>query len=307
MNWMPTTLQKNRILYLSIAAALATMGMKFAAYWITGSVGLLSDALESIVNLAAALVAFVALMIAMRPADVTHPYGHDKIEYFSSGVEGTLILFAAGGIIFSAVQRLLHPMPLADLDMGLLLGLVAAATNFLVARLLLRAAQQHDSITIEADAKHLLTDVWTTGGVLAALMVIKFTNWTIIDPLIAFAVGGNIIFSGIDLLRRSFRGLMDFRLPAEEIAAIEDVLGMYVGRQRVYHNLRTRKSGSQRFIEFHLLVPGDTSVREAHALCERIENEIRRRLRNTIVTIHTEPADELASYQDAEMSLPYGK
>jgi cation diffusion facilitator family transporter len=304
---MPISLAKNRILYFSIAAALITMGLKFAAYWISGSVGLLSDALESIVNLVAALVAFVALMIAVRPADATHPYGHDKIEYFSSGVEGALILVAAAGIIYSATQRLLHPMPLAELDAGLLLGLVAAATNFLVAQLLLRAARHHDSITIEADAKHLLTDVWTTLGVLAALFVVKFTNWTIIDPLIAFAVGGNIIFSGIDLLRRSFHGLMDFRLPPDEIAAIENVLGMYVGRQRVYHNLRTRKSGSQRFIEFHLLVPGDTSVREAHALCERIENEIRRRLSNTIVTIHTEPADELASYQDAEMSLPYGK
>ncbi|MCI0693831.1 cation diffusion facilitator family transporter [candidate division KSB1 bacterium] len=304
---MPIIHQKNRILYLSIAAALITMGLKFAAYWITGSVGLLSDALESIVNLATALVAFVALMIAVRPADATHPYGHEKIEYFSSGVEGALILVAAVGIIYSAIQRLLNPMPLAELDTGLLLGLVAAATNFIVAQLLLSASRHHDSITIEADAKHLLTDVWTTIGVLAALLVVKFTNWTIIDPLIAFAVGGNIIFSGIDLLRRSFRGLMDFRLPAEEIAAIEDVLGMYVGRQRVYHNLRTRKSGSQRFIEFHLLVPGDTSVREAHALCERIETEIRRRLSHTIVTIHTEPADELASYQDAEMSLPYGK
>jgi cation diffusion facilitator family transporter len=304
---MQTTFPKNRILYLSIAAALITMGLKFAAYWITGSVGLLSDALESIVNLVAALMAFVALMIAMRPVDATHPYGHDKIEYFSSGVEGALILVAAAGIIYSAIQRLLHPMPLAELDAGLLLGLVAAATNFLVAQLLLGAARHHDSITIEADAKHLLTDVWTTIGVLVALLVVKFTNWTIIDPLIAFAVGGNIIFSGIDLLRRSFRGLMDFRLPAEEIAAIEDVLGMYVGRQYVYHNLRTRKSGSQRFIEFHLLVPGDTNVRAAHALCERIEKEIRRRLSNTIVTIHTEPADELASYQDAEMSLPYGR
>ncbi len=304
---MPLSLAKNRILYLSIAAALVTMAMKFAAYWITGSVGLLSDALESIVNLAAALVAFVALMIAGRPADATHPYGHEKIEYFSSGAEGALILVAAAGIIFSAIQRLLHPMPLAELDVGLLLGVAAAATNFLVAQLLLRAARHHDSITIEADAKHLFTDVWTTAGVLAALLVVKFTNWTIIDPLIAFAVGGNIIFSGIDLLRRSFHGLMDFRLPAGEIDAIEEVLSTYVGRQRVYHNLRTRKAGSQRFIEFHLLVPGDMSVRDAHALCEQIENEIRQRLRNTTVTIHTEPADELASYQDAEVSLPYGK
>ncbi|MDZ7291478.1 MAG: cation diffusion facilitator family transporter [candidate division KSB1 bacterium] len=300
-------MSKNRILYLSIAAALITMVMKFAAYWITGSVGLLSDALESIVNLVAALIAFAALSVAMRPADASHPYGHEKIEYFSSGVEGTLILVAAAGIIFSAVKRLLHPMPLADLDVGLLLGLAASATNFLVAQLLLRAARRYDSITIEADARHLLTDVWTTIGVLAALLVVKFTNWLIIDPLIAFAVGGNIIFSGIDLLRRSFHGLMDYRLPAEEIAVVEEVLRKHIGKQRVYHNLRTRKSGSQRFIEFHLLVPGTMSVSAAHDLCEQIENEIRQRLHNIIVTIHTEPADELISYQDAEVSLPYGK
>jgi cation diffusion facilitator family transporter len=299
--------KKDRILYFSIAAVLITMAMKFAAYWITGSVGLLSDALESIVNLVAALIAFVALLIAVRPADATHPYGHEKIEYFSSGVEGTLILIAATGIIYSAVQRLLHPQPLSNLEVGLLFGLAASATNFLVAQLLLRAGRQHDSIMIEADAKHLLADVWTTLGVLVALFVIKFTQWTIIDPLIAFAVGGNIIFSGIDLLRRSFRGLMDFRLPANEIAVIEEVLRRYAGEKRVYHNLRTRKSGSQRFVEFHLLVSGGMSVREAHELCEQIENEIHQRLNNTTVTIHTEPEDELVSYQDVETSLPYGR
>jgi cation diffusion facilitator family transporter len=300
-------LHKSRILYLSIAAALITMAMKFAAYWITGSVGLLSDALESIVNLVAALVAFIALIIAVRPADDTHPYGHEKIEYFSSGMEGTMILMAAAGIMFSATQRLLHPMPLTDIDAGLWLGLAASGTNFFVAKLLLRAGRQYDSITIEADAKHLLTDVWTTFGVLAALFIVKLTGWLIIDPLIAFAVGGNIIFSGIGLLRRSFRGLMDFRLPASEIAAIEEVLRRYIAPKRLYHNLRTRKSGSQRFIEFHLLVPGKMSVREAHQLCEQIEKEIRQRLRNTTVTIHTEPDDELVSYQDAEIGLPYGR
>jgi cation diffusion facilitator family transporter len=304
---MQIAFHKSRVIYFSIAAALVTMAIKFAAYWITGSVGLLSDALESIVNLVAALIAFIALLIAVRPADATHPYGHEKIEYFSSGVEGTFILIAAVGIIFSAVKRLLHPAPLAHLDLGLALGLAAAATNFLVAQLLLRAARQYDSITIEADARHLLTDVWTTVGVLAALLVVKVTGWTMLDPLIAFAVGGNIIFSGVDLLRRSFHGLMDYRLPAEEISAIETVLGKHIGKQRVYHNLRTRKSGSQRFVDFHLLVPGDMSISEAHALCEQIENEIRQIIPNTTVTIHTEPADELVSYQDAEVSLPYGK
>lgn len=299
--------QKTRVILLSVAASVITMAMKFTAYWITNSIGLLSDAAESIINLVASVVAFVALVISARPADETHPYGHEKIEYFSSGVEGTLILFAAIGIIYSAFHRLLNPQALQDLDIGLTIGLAAAALNFVVARLLLTAAKQHDSITLEADARHLLTDVWTSVVVIASLLVVRFTAITIIDPIIALAVGANIIFSGVNLLKRSFHGLMDYRLPANEMTILENILHKHVGAHRAFHNLRTRKSGSQRFIEFHLLVPGNMLVKAAHDLSEHIENDIRQQLANTTVTVHVEPEDELASYQDVETGLRYGK
>jgi len=298
---------KTRLILLSVAAAVVTMVMKFGAYWITNSVGLLSDAAESIINLAAASVAFVALVIAARPADETHPYGHDKIEYFSSGVEGTLILIAAVGIMYSAIQRLLHPQALHELDAGLVISVGASMINFLVARLLLAAGKKYDSITLEADARHLLTDVWTSVGVVAGLLIVRFTGVLLIDSLIALAVGANIIFSGASLLKRSFHGLMDFRLPADEMAAVDSVLQKHVGPHRAYHNLRARKSGSQRFIEFHLLVPGDMLVKAAHDLSDQIESDIRAQLANTTVTVHIEPEDELASYRDVETGLRYGK
>jgi cation diffusion facilitator family transporter len=299
--------QKTRILLLSVAAAVITMAMKFTAYWITNSVGLLSDAAESIINLAAALVAFVALLIAAKPADETHPYGHEKIEYFSSGVEGTLILFAAAGIIYSSVERFLHPQALNDLDLGLMIGFGASLINFAVARILLVSAKRHDSITLEADARHLMTDVWTSVGVIIGLVVVRQSGMLILDPLIALLAGANIVFSGIHLLKRSFRGLMDYRLPAAEMALLEDILQKHIGAHHAYHNLRTRKAGSQRFIEFHLLVPGDMLVKAAHDLSEQIENDIREQLANTTVTLHIEPEEELASYQDVQEGLRYGK
>jgi cation diffusion facilitator family transporter len=295
---------KTRIILLSIAAALVTMAMKFAAYWITNSVGLLSDAAESIINLMASGVAFVALLIAALPPDETHTYGHEKIEYFSAGVEGTLIILAAAGIVYTAVQRLLSPQPLNELHIGLMIGLGASAINFAVARVLLHAGKKHDSITLEADARHLLTDVWTSVAVIAGLLIVRLTGITTLDPLIALAVAANIIFSGINLLRRSFRGLMDFRLPAKEMAVVDEILREH---RRSYHNLRAHKSGSMRFIEFHLLVPGNMLVNAAHELSEHIEKEIRQQLSNTIVTVHIEPEDELASYQDVQDGLQYGK
>lgn len=300
-------LPKTRVILVSVAAALITMAMKFAAYLITNSVGMLSDAAESIINLAAAVVAFVALLIAAKPADETHPYGHEKIEYFSSGVEGTLIIFAAAGIIYAAVRRLLVPQPLNDLDLGLLIGLGASAINFVVARLLMLAGKQHDSIALEADARHLLTDVWTSIGVIAGLLIVRLTGVTILDPIIALAVGANIVLSGVQLLRRSFRGLMDYRLPEYEMEILDDILQRQLGPLRAYHNLRTRKSGSLRFIEFHLLVPGDMLVKAAHDLSDKIEQEIRQKLAHTIVTVHIEPVDELSSYQDVQDGLRYGK
>ncbi len=288
---------------LSVGAALATLALKFTAYGLTGSVGLLSDALESLVNLAGALIALTALKIAARPADKTHPYGHDKAEYFSSGVEGTLILFAAAGIAYAAVQRLLHPVSLVQLDWGLIIAGGASLLNFLVARALLGASKRYDSITLEADAKHLLTDVWTSVGVIAGLGALTLTGWQWLDPVIALAVAAHIVITGASLLRRSVDGLMDYSLPADEIAQIEEILRNHRDQFVAYHRLRARKSASKRFIDLHLVVAGAQTVQVAHDLCEQVEAEIETRLPNTSVTIHIEPAEDVASWDDEEQQI----
>lgn len=290
---------KNRVIYLSIAASLITLAMKFTAYYLTDSVGLLSDAAESVVNLAAAVVAASFLWYASRPPDSSHTYGHDKAEYFSSGVEGTLIIVAAVGICYSATVRLINPVVLENLGVGLIVALAASGVNFVVARLLLISARENDSIILEADAKHLMTDVWTSVGVVAGLAVVQVTGWAILDPLIAYALAVNIIFSGVDLLKRSFRGLMDHALPAAEVETIERVLQKHADAVSSYHNLRTRKSGPARFIDFHILVAGSTTVQAAHDLCEVIEAEIEGVLANTQVSIHVEPEDK-TSWDDAQ-------
>ncbi len=281
------------VIVVSIAAAIVTMGLKLGAYLLTGSVSLLSDAAESSVNLIAALVAFAALTVAARPADESYRYGYDKAEYFSSGVEGGLILVAAVTIIYTAAMRFLHPSPLTDLGPGLAISLVASAINFGVSRFIFRMAEKHDSITLEADAHHLMTDVWTSVGVVAALAVVLFTppGWAILDPIIALVVGLNIIRTGWSLMRRSVAGLMDISLPEEEMDLIEAVIREKEGPEAVYHKLRTRKSASRRYVELHLLMPGNISVREAHDRCTGIEAEIRNRLPKTRVTIHVEPRE----------------
>jgi cation diffusion facilitator family transporter len=277
---------------LSIATSIVTLALKFGAYFLTDSVSLLSDALEAIVNLAAGLVAFGALTIADQPADDRHTYGHDKAEYFSSGVEGVLILAAAISIIVTASARFLHPVMLENLGPGLIIGLLAAAMNFITARVMLKVAREHDSITLEADAKHLMTDVWTSGGVLGGLFIILFVpEWHILDPLIAVAVGIHIIFTGIELLRRTVNGLMDTALSPQEIRRTADLIQAQLPTGASFHDLRTRKAGSRRFIEFHLLVPGETSVNQSHALCDRIEYSIANHLSKASVTIHVEPAE----------------
>ncbi len=289
---------KTRVIYLSVAAAVLTIGIKLAAFLITGSVGLLSDALESGVNLAAALLAAIMLSYAARPADRTHAYGHDKAEYFSSGVEGTLIILAAVGIVYAAVKRFLHPVALQAIPLGAAVALSASGINFLVARWLLRAAKEHDSITLEADARHLMTDVWTSLGVVLGLALVALTGFTWLDPVIACLVGVHIVFSGIDLVLRSFRGLMDHALPESEVESIRAILARHAGEVRHYHNLRTRKSGPNRFIDLHILVPGDCTVQHAHDLCETLEKEIETALTNTQVTIHVEPVEDAASWND---------
>jgi len=278
--------------FLSIGTSLATLALKFGAYFLTDSVSLLSDALEALVNLAAGLVALTALTIAEQPADDRHSYGHDKAEYFSTGVEGTLILFAAASIIYTGWNRFTHPAPLENLGMGIFVALLAAAMNYTTARLMLKVAAKHDSVTIEADARHLLTDVWTSAGVLGGLLVIIYLpQWQILDPLMAIVVGMHIIITGVDLVRRSIDGLMDTALSPEEIGKAEELIRAGLPAGASFHALRTRKAGAARFIDFHLLLPEATSVRDAHALCDRLEEAIASRLAKASVTIHVEPQE----------------
>jgi cation diffusion facilitator family transporter len=280
-----------RMAWLSIATSIATLLLKFGAYAMTGAVSLLSDALEALVNMAAGLVALGALTIAERPPDEDHPYGHDKVEYFSSGVEGVLILVAAMAIAYTAVGRLLNPAELGELGLGLVVAGVAAALNLVTSRLMMRVAVQHDSIVLEADAKHLMTDVWTSAGVIAGLAVVMIApEWRILDPLIAIAVAAHIAWTGFDLLRRSAGGLMDTGLDPAELATIRATLDGALPPGTSYEALRTRKAGARRFVEFKLYVPGDQTVSDAHDVCDRLEALLEERFQRVIVTIHVEPA-----------------
>ncbi|MFA5241952.1 MAG: cation diffusion facilitator family transporter [Sulfuricella sp.] len=278
---------------LSIVAAIVTLGLKFGAWFLTGSVSLFSDAVESVVNLAAGLMLFWMLTIAARPADAGHAYGHDKAEYFSSGVEGALILVAAVSIIYAAVERFIHPEPLTHLGPGLLVSGLAALVNFVAARMLLEVAREKDSIALEADARHLLTDVWTSAGVLGGLVVVMIAPpaWQVLDPIMAVVVGANIVMTGVKLLRRSLDGLMDAALPEQETRFIEASIRAMLPSGASFHDLRSRKAGPRRFIELHLLVPGEISVRASHDLCDRIEEEIARELAQASVIIHVEPTE----------------
>jgi len=287
----------------SIAASLLTLALKFSAWYATDSVGLLSDALESIVNLTAGMLALTAITIAMRPADADHRYGHGKAEYFSSGIEGVLIILAALGIGHAAFMRFLHPTELSNLGPGLILALVSSLINYATARIMLRAAKRFDSITLEADARHLLTDVWTSVGLVAGLAILLlWPEWKILDPAIAMFMAINIVFTGLGLVRRSVSGLMDDALPEGELEIIRTAILRHEKNGVSYHHLRTRKSGPMRFIDFHLLVPGVTTVQEAHDLCEVIETEIEETLDRSEVTIHVEPMECDASYRKVEKS-----
>lgn len=287
--------------WLSIAAAILIIALKAWAYWLTGSIALLSDALESVVNLVAAGVALVVLTIVARPADEDHPFGHDKAEYFSSGLEGGLILIAAIAIATAAIDRLLHPQPLGPLGLGLAISFVASVINLVVARVLLAAAQRHNSIALEADAQHLMTDVWTSIGVLIGVGAVSVTGWGWLDPIVAIAVALNIVKTGVDLMRRSVLGLMDTALPAAELATIEQILDRYRGDGIIYHALRTRQSGARRFISMHVLVPGAWPVQRGHDLVERIEKEICERFAHASVLTHLEPLEDPASYADVDL------
>jgi cation diffusion facilitator family transporter len=290
--------------WLSIATSLATIALKFAAYWLTGSVGLLSDALESFVNLATALVALATLNYISEGADDDHNFGHDKAEYFSSGIEGSLIFVAAVAIIWTAVPRLLAPQPLEQVGLGLALSVVAALANALCSWFLLKGARAHRSITLEADAHHLLTDVWTTVGVIVGVGLVALTGWLILDPLIAIAVALQIVWTGWQLLKRSFDGLMDHAMPQKERAKIVALLERVKADGGTYHALRTRISGRRSFVDVHLLLPGATSVQAGHDLVDRLEGEIREVLPHVEVLIHLEPLEDPKSWDDPKAPPP---
>jgi cation diffusion facilitator family transporter len=287
-----------RFAWLSIAAALATIGLKSAAYLLTGSVGLLSDALESAVNLVAGLMALWMLTIAARPADRDHAYGHGKAEYFSSGVEGAFILVAAVSIGIAAVGRLITPKPLEQVGPGLAVSVAASGINLAVALILLRAARRYQSISLQANAQHLLTDVWTSAGVLAGVGAVAVTGWHRLDPLVALAVAVHIVWSGVRIVGESISGLMDKALPVEEENKVREVLEQLKQSGVTYHALRTRQAGARKFVSLHVLVPGIWTVQRGHQLLERIEADICSALPNVEVFTHLESLNDPASWED---------
>ncbi|WP_153111174.1 cation diffusion facilitator family transporter [Propionivibrio limicola] len=293
-----TTPSLKRYAWLSIFAALATILLKAVAWWVTDSVGLLSDALESFVNLAGAMMALAMLTIAEQPADENHAYGHGKAEYFSSGFEGLLILVAAIAIAVAAIERLLHPQPLEQLGVGLAVSVIASAINLFTARILLSTGRKHRSMTLEADAHHLMTDVWTSVGVIVGVMAVAATGWLWLDPVLAILVAANIVWTGWKLVHRSASALMDVALPPEDHTVLTAVLAGYQAQGIDYHALRTRESGARRFVELHLLVPGQWTVKRGHDLAEQLECDIRAALPRTTVITHLEPLEDPVSLRD---------
>ena len=289
--------------WLSLATSFVVIGLKFAAYLLTGSVGLLSDAVESVVNIVAALIALAVLTYAAHKPDREHNFGHEKAEYFSSGIEGALIFVAAGGIVWTAVPRLVNPQPLDQVWMGLALSVVASLANAGCAWIMMRAARQHRSITLEADARHLMTDVWTTVGVFVGVVLVQTTGWLRLDPIIALAVALQILRTGAHLMARSFDGLMDRAVPDADRDAIVSVLETLRQEGGDYHALRTRISGAKSFIDVHILVPGRITVQAGHDLCERLEKEIQAKLPHIEVLTHLEPLEDPRSWDDPEKPL----
>jgi cation diffusion facilitator family transporter len=298
---MSLTRNARAYILLSIGAAILTMALKFGAYALTGSIGLFSDAAESLVNLVAAVAAFIALTYAARPPDLDHAYGHTKAEYFSSAIEGALVLVAAGMIVYQSVPRLIHPQPLEQIGLGLTLAVVGAAINGGVALVLLSAGRRLRSIALDADAHHLLADVWTTVGVLVAVMLIALTHWNILDPLIALVVAANVVWTGLRLLRETSYGLLDTALPVGDQLIIRGVLARFTTDEVGFHALRTRRSGTRRFVSMHVLVPGTWTVKQGHDLLEEIEAALREALPEASVFTHLEPREDPLAFADQEL------
>ena len=299
---LPASLK--RYAWLSIAAALATILLKGWAWWITGSVGLLSDALESFVNLAGAIMALAMLTLAAMPADDNHAHGHGKAEYFSSAFEGFLIIIAAVAISYAAIDRLLNPQPIEAVGIGLAVSVVASVINLATSRVLMAVGKKHKSITLEADAHHLLTDVWTSAGVIVGVGLVWLTGWLWLDPVVALLVAMNIVWTGWQLLQRSAAGLMDVSIPEEDLMAIESVLDSYRRQGLDFHALRTRQAGTRAFISLHVLVPGKWTVKLGHDWSERIETDIRQAVVYAHITTHLEPKEDPVSLADQALDRP---
>jgi cation diffusion facilitator family transporter len=287
-----------RYAWLSIIAAVITITLKGAAYLLTGSVGLLSDALESTANLAAAIVALLALRMASRPADDEFTFGYSKVEYFSSGFEGGMILLAAVGIIISAIPRLINPVPLEQVGEGLAISVIASLINLGVAQVLMQAGRRYNSITLEADARHLMTDVWTTVGVLIGIGLVWLTGFLRLDAIIALLVALNILITGYRLLARSSRGLLDISLPAEELASVKSILDSYQSQGVSYHALRSRQAAARKFLVVHLLVPGSWTIRDGHQLADQVETQVRQAVPYSNIVTHVEPVEDPLSQGD---------
>ena len=288
-----------RYAWLSMAAAILTMGLKLFAWQVTGSVGLLSDALESLVNLGGATMALLMLRLAAQPPDDEHAHGHGKAEYFSSGFEGLLIMIAGGLILWAAIPSVFNPQPLQQTSIGLLVAVLAAVVNFIVARILAGVGRKHRSITLEADSHHLMTDVWTSIGIIAGVGLVAVTGWRVLDPLIAIAVALNILWTGVRLLRESADGLMDAIWNPDDLQTLENVLKEFSSDSVQFHAIRTRRAAAQRFVSFHLLVPGAWPVQQAHELAERVESRLTELLPGVTAITHIEPIEDPASYADA--------
>lgn len=289
---------------ISVAAAVVTFALKLIAWKLTDSVGLLSDALESLANLAAALIALASLAVAVRPEDEEHAFGHSKAEYFAAGIEGALIMLAAVAIGWTAAERFSHPHEITQPIAGLSVSVAASLVNLVVARLLMRVGTKRNSIALTADAKHLMTDVWTSVVVVSAVALVALTGWWWLDPLLGMLLAFHIIATGVRLVKESMLGLMDSTLPAEELETIRTVLGKYAEEGVQYHALRTRRAAALKFMSVHLLMPGAWTIAEGHDLAERCEEDLRGAVHGLIVFTHMEPVEDPVSWEDVDLKRP---
>lgn len=291
-----------RFAWLSVAAAITVLALKLAAWRISGSVGLLSDALETLTNLGGATMALLMLRLAAQPPDDGHAYGHGKAEYFSSGFEGMLIFLAAGVIAVEALPRLLHPQPIESAGLGIGIAVLASVINYAVAQILHRAARRYHSVTLDADARHLMADVWTTAGVVVGVGLVALTGWLQLDAIVALCVAANVLREGYNLIREAAMGLMDSAWPEAEQRRLNEVLDAFRAEGQAgeieFHALRTRSAASRRFVEFHVLVPGHWSVKRGHDFVERVEDRLHECLASLTIATHLEPSDDPRSYGD---------